>query len=79
MRLAALVLSFGTGDRFTLNGADVIPHPVTMAGAAVPAYAAFRTRRTGDWRIPTTPTVVPEWAAPGQPVPDAGAGDRRRS
>ncbi len=41
-----LVLSFGTGDRFTLNGADVILHPVTMAGAAVAAYAAFRTRRT---------------------------------
>ncbi|WIX92404.1 DUF4383 domain-containing protein [Amycolatopsis sp. DG1A-15b] len=43
---SVLVLSFGTGDRFNLNWADVILHLVTMAGAVVLAYAAFRTRRT---------------------------------
>ncbi|MEV6623040.1 DUF4383 domain-containing protein [Amycolatopsis sp. NPDC051106] len=43
---SVLVLGFGTGDRFNLNWADVILHLVTMAGAAVLAYAAFRIRRT---------------------------------
>ncbi|WP_410643928.1 DUF4383 domain-containing protein [Amycolatopsis sp. lyj-346] len=42
---SVLVLGFGTGDRFNLNWADVILHLVTMAGAAVLAYAAFRIRR----------------------------------
>ncbi len=42
---SVLVLSFGTGDRFNLNWADVVLHLVTMAGAAVLAYLAFRARR----------------------------------
>ncbi|MEU8633590.1 DUF4383 domain-containing protein [Amycolatopsis sp. NPDC048633] len=40
-----LVLTVGTGDRINLNWADVILHLVTMAGAALLSYAAFRVLR----------------------------------